>query len=118
MSDYTYQSYSMQPSGSTSNLKSSGMNFLQTTVQTQIIKTPIVTSTSSNLNTGPTGNLGTQLINLPAQELQVHYVLLAAETERLIIMTSLMEKETENWRKKYFDQEKLTSAKVIFSECS
>jgi len=114
MSDYTYQSYSMQPSGSTSSLnplKSSGMNSIHaTTVKTQIVNTPIVTSTS-NLKAGTQ-----QLISLPVEDLQVHYVLLAAETERLIIMASLMEKETENWRRKYFDQEKLISAKVISPE--
>src|SRR5690242_20293031 len=60
-----------------------------------------------------TSSLSSRVIGLPLEELQVHFTLLAAEVDRLLILNSLMTKETEQWRKKYLEIERSSSQKVI-----
>jgi len=62
----------------------------------------IVATSSQSSNAG----------KLPLEELQIRFVLMAAEVDRLLILNSLTNKEADHWRKKYLSSENLSPPKV------
>lgn len=59
-----------------------------------------------------TSSQSSRVVKLPLEELQIRFVLLAAEIDRLVILNSLANKEAEHWRKKYLNSENSSPPKV------
>jgi len=59
-----------------------------------------------------TSNVPSRTIQLNVTELQMKYVLMAAEIDRLIILNSSLAREANMWKNKYFDLEKVTPRMV------
>jgi len=59
-----------------------------------------------------TSKQSSNVVKLPLEELQMRFVLFAAEIDRLLILNSLTNKEAEHWRKKYLNSENLSPPKV------
>ena len=56
--------------------------------------------------------VSSRAINLPLEELQIKFTLMAAEVDRLLILNSLTGKECEHWRKRFLEVEKSGPNKV------
>ena len=59
-----------------------------------------------------TASVSSRAINLPLEEMQIKFTLMAAEVDRLLILNSLMGKECEHWRKRFLETERPSYNKV------